>query len=114
MRWVKLTFACPVRSRYELIALRLTSSSFAGTFLKLVAVGTERLFSMFSTIRAATPRIGVPTSGASPLLAGVVVCETLAGCGVAGAAGGGVTASADGDGVEVGVGVSTAVWPFGR
>ena len=69
---------------------------------------------MFSTIRAATPRIGVPASGASPLLAGVVVCETLAGCGVAGAAGAGVTTSADGDGVEVGVVVASAVWPFGR
>ncbi len=94
--------------------MRLTSSSFAGTFLKLVAVGTERLFSMFSTIRAATPRIGVPTSGASPLLAGVIARETFAGCFVAGTAGAGATTSTDDDGVEVGAVVSTAVWPFGR
>ena len=41
---------------------RLTSSSLAGTSRKLVAVGTPRLASMFSTMRAATPRSGSPAS----------------------------------------------------
>ena len=44
--------------------LRLTSSSFAGTTRKLVAVGTPRLASMFDTITAPAPRIGSPTSPA--------------------------------------------------
>ena len=42
--------------------LRLTSSSFAGTTRKLVAVGTPRLASMFETITAPAPRIGSPAS----------------------------------------------------
>src|SRR3954470_17711049 len=85
MRWVKLTFPRPVRDRWLFRIWRLTSSSFAGTLRTDVAVGTPRLASMFSTIRAAAPRIGFvvspsSTSGAVPLPAGG---------GVGGGAGGG-------------------------
>src|SRR3954462_4168183 len=72
MRCVKLTFPRPVRDRWLLRIWRLTSSSFAGTLRTDVAVGTPRLASMFSTMRAAAPRIGLvvsppSTSGAHPL-----------------------------------------------
>ncbi len=40
------------------MTLRLTSKRRAGTLRKLVAVGTERLFSMLATIAAPTPRNG--------------------------------------------------------
>src|SRR4051812_36058073 len=42
--------------------VRFTSRRRAGTSRKLVAVGTSRDFSMFSTILAATPRMGSPTT----------------------------------------------------
>ena len=40
------------------MTLRLTSKRRAGTLRKLVAVGTERLFSILATIAAPTPRSG--------------------------------------------------------
>ena len=43
---------------------RLTSRSLAGTWRKLVAVGTPRLASMLATIRAPAPRSGSPTGAA--------------------------------------------------
>ena len=56
---------------------RLTSSSLAGTSRKLVAVGTDSDRSMFSTIRAPTPRIGSPkASGFSVTAPGG--CATVA------------------------------------
>src|SRR4051812_45173851 len=90
MRCVKLTFPRPVRDRWLLRIWRLTSSSFAGTLRTDVAVGTPRLASMFSTMRAAAPRIGLvvspsSTSGADPLPPGAGVgAETgaVAGTGV--------------------------------
>ena len=53
MRWVKLTLPAPVRASWLFRIWRLTSSSFAGTARTEVAVGTPRLASMFSTVRAA-------------------------------------------------------------
>ena len=52
----------PPRVMYALIALRFTSSKRAGTFRKLVAVGTVRLRSMLATIAAPAPRIGSPAT----------------------------------------------------
>jgi hypothetical protein len=63
MRWVKLTLVPPVRARWLLRIIRLTSRSLAGTVRTDVAVGTPRLASMFWTIRADAPR---STLGASP------------------------------------------------
>ncbi len=69
--------------------LRLTSSSLAGTWRKLVAVGTPRLASMFCTMRAAAPRIGSPS--------GSVGASAGAGAGAAaGAAAGAVAATGAG------------------
>src|SRR3954468_21999539 len=67
MRWVKLTLPRPEREREPLMTLRLTSSSLAGTFRKLVAVGTSRLASMFLTITAPTPLISSPSPDAEPV-----------------------------------------------
>jgi hypothetical protein len=79
------------------MTLRLTSSSLAGMSRKLVAVGTRRLVSMFSTMRAATPRSGWPgcsaCSGFSALAAGAGAAG--AGCG-AGAAGAGAAGAGAG------------------
>ena len=58
MRCVKLTLPCPTRLRWLFRIWRLTSSSFAATVRTDVAVGTWRLASMFSTMRAAEPRSG--------------------------------------------------------
>src|SRR5262245_45640757 len=60
------------------MTLRLTSSSFAGTLRNDVAVGTERLRSMFAAIAAPAPRIGSPAigvgaAGAAATGAGVAV-----------------------------------------
>src|SRR5215217_2807838 len=63
MRCVKLTLPAPVRASWLFRIWRLTSSSFAGIARTDVAVGTPRLASMFSTLRAAAPRRG---SGSSP------------------------------------------------
>ena len=54
------------------MTLRLTSSSFAGTSRKLVAVGTARLRAMLVAIAAAAPRIGSPLLNALGSGAGVV------------------------------------------
>ena len=55
MRWVKLTLPWPLRARYPLITLRLTSSRRAGTLRKLVAVGTvEAAFHVGGDRRAGT------------------------------------------------------------
>ena len=65
IKCVKLTLpAVPVRASWLLRISRLTSSSFAGTTRKLVAVGTSRLVVMLETTRAALPRRGtvVPSS----------------------------------------------------
>ena len=53
------------------MTLRLTSSSFAGTCRKLVAVGTSSDASMLATIRAPAPRIGSLLSLLSLLSPGV-------------------------------------------
>ena len=54
------------RARCSLRIRRLTSSSFAGTGWTLVAVGTARLATMFSTSLAAAPRSGVTTPSPAP------------------------------------------------
>src|SRR5215204_4837073 len=74
------------------MTLRLTSRSLAGTFRKLVAVGTSRLASMLATMRAAAPRRGSPGgwAGASVVCAGtapVAVSAEAAGVGAVGFAG---------------------------
>ena len=71
---------------------RLTSSRRAGTSRKLVAVGTESDFSMFSTMRAPTPRIGSPgtaggAAGGSTAAGAAGVAGAAAAAGVGGAAG---------------------------
>src|SRR3954464_13678069 len=87
MRWVKETLPSPLRWRYPLITLRLTSSSLAGTLRKLVAVGTVRLRAMLAAIVAPTPLIGWPGSPGSPVATGAAEPPgSLAGP-VAGAAG---------------------------
>src|SRR5918996_1302435 len=64
---------------------RLTSSSLAGTFRKLVAVGMPRLAVMFWTIRAAAPRKGSP-GGSSAKGAGAAIGDGAEGA-VAGGGG---------------------------
>src|SRR6266511_3523293 len=59
IRWVKLTLPPRWRRRCPLSTLRLTSSSLAGMTRTEVAVGTARLASITSTMRAAAPRSGV-------------------------------------------------------
>ena len=56
------------------MTLRFTSNRRAGTLRKLVAVGTERLFSMLVTMAAPTPRNGsrVDPSGTTTDAGGVV------------------------------------------
>ncbi len=51
------------------MTVRLSMSSFTGTDRTLVAVGTERLTSMFCTVRAGAPR-SVVSSGSSLASAG--------------------------------------------
>ncbi len=57
-RWVKETFGSSATARSSLISRRFSSSSLIGIWRCVVAVGTSRLRSMFSAIRAAAPRIG--------------------------------------------------------
>ncbi len=57
-RWVKLTLPLPSDSRCLLRMRRFSSRVRTGMVRMEVAVGTERLASMFSTIRMAPPRIG--------------------------------------------------------
>src|SRR5215207_1077312 len=52
------------------MTLRLTSSSLAGTFRKLVAVGTARLRTMLAAIAAPAPRIGSPSGGSGATTGG--------------------------------------------
>ena len=100
MMWVKLTLPPRVRPRYPLMIRRLTSSSFAGTSRKLVAVGTERLDSMFVTMRAATPRRGSPgTSTSAAVTVGAAAAfSPPAGGGVGGVGGVAATAGVRPDG----------------
>jgi hypothetical protein len=104
MRWVKLTLPWPLRDRYPLMTLRLTSSSLAGTLRKLVAVGTPRLRSMFWAIATPAPRIGSPISSPAGAgddgAAGAVATGAGAGVAASGAAGAGVS--------TVGAGAATA------
>ena len=94
MMWVKETFPPRERPRYPLMIFRLTSRSLAGTTRKLVAVGTPRLASMFSTMRAATPRMGSPgASGAGALASALALALAVA---VAGASAAGFAGSAAG------------------
>ena len=78
--WVKLTLPPWRRRRCPLRTLRLTSSSRAGTVRTEVAVGTSRLASIASTIRAAAPRSGTSWGSALPSPS-----EAALGCGLAGA-----------------------------
>ena len=79
MRWVKLTLRRAVRPRWLFRIWRLTSSSLAGTSRTEVAVGTPRLASMFSTMRAAAPRIGLGVSPSSRIGAAAPVVRGSAG-----------------------------------
>ncbi len=86
MRCVKLTFPPVVRASWLLMTCRFTSSSLAGTGWTLVAVGTERDSTMFSTIRAAAPRSGLAMPSDAPAPAWAVAAtsanatgETVAG-----------------------------------
>src|SRR5919107_3796068 len=64
MRWVKETLPPRARARWLLMTMRLSHSSLTGTDRTLVAVGTERLRSMFCAVRAGAPRSWV-TVGSS-------------------------------------------------
>src|SRR3954465_802239 len=97
MRWVKLTLPAPVRARWLFRIWRLTSSSFAGTTRTAGAVGTERLASMFSTVRAAAPRRGSGSSPSSTIGPGRGTAAGT-GAGAAAAAGGGGAGGAGGAG----------------
>ena len=55
---------------------RFSSRSFAGTKRMLVAVGTERLASMFCAIRAAAPRRGVGAEPSAAVAASAVGVAT--------------------------------------
>jgi hypothetical protein len=79
---------------------RLTSSSLAGTWRKLVAVGTPSDDSMFVAVRAAAPRRG--EASASPAGGGG------AGLGAGAGAGAGFAAGAAGAGAAVGAGFGAA------
>src|SRR5215212_6601482 len=59
MRWVKDTLPPRARARWLLITIRLSHSSFTGTVRTLVAVGTDRLMSMFCAVRMGAPRSGL-------------------------------------------------------
>ena len=74
IRWVKLALPMRLRFMWPLMIRRLASSILAGMSRKLVAVGTPRLASMFSTMRAEAPRSGSP--GTSPTSAGVAVVRS--------------------------------------
>ncbi len=95
---MKLTFPAPVRASWLLRIWRLTSRSLAGTTRTDVAVGTPRLASMFSTVRAAAPRSG---SGSSP---SSTIGPGRGGAGAVGGAGGAATAEPSGAGVAAGAG----------
>src|SRR4029077_20435728 len=103
-----LTLPDPVRASWLLRIWRLTSSSLAGTTRTEVAVGTPRLASMFSTVRAAAPRSG---SGSSP---SSTIGPGRADAGV-GATGAGVAAgAASATGATGAGGAGAAPSPVGR
>ncbi len=70
MRWVNETLPPRPRARWLLITIRLSASSLAGMDRTLVAVGTPRLATMFSAVRAAAPRNRTTASGAAAGAAG--------------------------------------------
>src|SRR4051794_23720957 len=76
MRWVKLTFPPRPRRRWLLMTTRLSMSSLAGTARTLVAVGTARLASMLTTVRAAAPLstrpLGADAAGSGEVAVGSV------------------------------------------
>src|SRR6266508_2242624 len=78
IRWVKLTLPPRWRRRWPLSTLRLTSRSLAGTVRTEVAVGTARLASIASTMRAAAPRSGTMPASALPSPLAVAVTAALA------------------------------------
>ncbi|GAA3396259.1 hypothetical protein GCM10020369_72310 [Cryptosporangium minutisporangium] len=86
------------------MTIRLSDTSFAGTARTLVAVGTSSEASMFWTIRAAAPRIGLVTGPAS--FGSGAFSAAFAGAGFAGAGLGGADLAAvpPADPVEVAVG----------
>src|SRR5947209_6827487 len=96
---VRLTVT-PAKSSTETLSertLRLTSTSFAGTTRALVAVGTERLVSMFVAVRAAAPRrasASVDLALAGSALAGSALAGAGAAAGPGAGAGAGVAAGA--------------------
>src|SRR5262249_1718281 len=106
IKWVKLTLPPRPRARWLLMTIRLSEISFAGTARTLVAVGTAREASMFSTIFAATPRIGL-----------VLPPDVLPPDGLAGAAalagGGALTGAAGLAGAAFGAGCTGAAGAFG-
>jgi hypothetical protein len=63
--------------------MRLSAISFAGTARTLVAVGTLSDASMFATMRAATPRIGLVLTPVGAAFAGGAVGSAFAGAGAA-------------------------------
>ena len=93
MTWVNDTLPPRPRDRWLLITTRLSISNFTGTDRTLVAVGTERLASMFVTTRPAAPR---STSGSTTDASALSLDGGVA------ASGGGVDAGVDA-GVEAGV-----------
>ena len=105
MRCVKLTFPPPLRARWLFRIWRFTSSRRAGTVRTEVAVGTPRLASMFTTVRAAAPRSG---SGASPSAVGALA----AGAGVAAAGAGAGDDAGAGAGAGAGAAAGRAAEPL--
>ena len=93
MMWVKETLPPRPRDRWLLITTLLSISNFTGTDRTLVAVGTERLASMFVTTRPAAPR---STSGST------TDASVLSLDGGVAASGGGVDSGVEA-GVEAGV-----------
>src|ERR1700760_1747883 len=111
IRWVNETLPPRPRLRWLLMTMRLSMSSLAGMSRTLVAVGTDRLLSMLTAVRAAAPRsrlrwpsawgaAGLAAAGGAAGLAGaaggweaagacggVLACEAAGACGGAGAAG---------------------------
>src|SRR5262245_29651076 len=85
--------------------MRLSAISFAGTARTLVAVGTVSDASMFATMRAAAPRIGLVVTPAFAAAAGFVGVAGFAGAAV----GRGAAFAGAGEGVGAGAGVAVCV-----
>ena len=108
MTWVNDTLPPRPRDRWLLITTRLSISNFTGTDRTLVAVGTERLASMFVTTRPAAPRsTSGSTTDASALSldGGVAASGGGVDSGVDAGVDAGVEAGVDGAGGVVGVAV---------